>query len=371
MTASKKIFIVILILFILAGSSLAVYNLFLKSGQGPADNGSQGTPQNPLNLEIKPIGFERSFALAIGQDNQSVKYYLAKNGHAQQSDFKGQNLSVISQTDLPGLTGIIWSPDRKKVISIFDKQIPPKKYFYSYETKKGALLNENIRSVAWSPDSQKIVYQFRSPDGATNNISIANADGTNWRNLLQTRMENVSIAWPSPDKIYIWDKPSGLVPGSLFALDPASGNLSKVLSGIYGLSAKFSPDGQKMIYQTTDQDGKNLKLFAVDSKGGQPKDLSIVTLVDKCVWSPDSQIIFCAVPQSLLPSAILPDYYLEGKIMTKDDFYIVDTSTVQKTKIASSDSQQSVDARELILSPTNNYLFFISQSDGLVYSLAL
>lgn len=362
----KKLFIIVLILFVLAGASLAVYNFLLKNKNAPGQN-----LITEKSLKITKINEEEIFALNLGEDSQTIKYYLKNNGHVFKSRFDGSNLQTISLTDLNDLSKILWSPDGKKVIGFFDRGGSIKKYFYDYEAEKSILLNENIKSIAWSPDSQKIVYQYQTADGQYNNISIADPDGTNWRTLFQTRLENLEVFWPLPDKIYILNKPSGNTQGSLFAIDVSSGNLNKILSDLYGLAVSWSPDGQKIIYQTTEQKGKNLKLYVALADGSQAKQLPVSTLVEKCVWSKDSQIIFCAVPQKISESAVLPDDYILKRLIFQDDFFLVDTAAQKETKIAQSGTEQSFDASSFLLSPEEDYLFFINQRDGLLYNIKL
>ena len=366
---AKKIFIIVIVLFLLTSGALVVYNFFLKSKDAPAEREAT-FPEEELNLKINPVSQEKAFAPCLGEDNKTVKYYLEENGHVFSSAFDGSGLESLSENELPGLSEIIWSPDRKKVIGIF-QSITPKKYSYDYQTKKSVLLNEGIKSIDWAPSSQKIVYHYETADGQYNNISIANPDGSSWRAIFQTRLTDLVVRWPAPDKIYIFNKPSGQTKGSLFAIDSGSGSFSKILSDLYGLSAKWSPDGQRMIYQATEEKGKNLKLYAAYSDGSQQKELPLKTLAEKCVWSLDSQTLFCAVPVQLSEHAVWPDDYNLGRVAISDDFYIINASSLQKTKIAGSGTTQSFNAQNLILSPNGDYLFFLNKKDGLIYNIKL
>jgi hypothetical protein len=367
---TKKIFIIILVLFLLTSGALVIYNFFLKNpGNAPAQR-ETNFPASELSLKISAVSQEKALALAIGEDKKTIKYYLEKNGLVYSSAFDGTNLAPLTQNELPGLSDIIWSPDNKKVIGIFSS-ITPKKYFYDFQTKKSVLLNENIKSIAWAPSSDKIVYHYETADGLYNNLSVANPDGSSWHTIFQTRLTDLVVKWPTPNKIYIFNKPSGLTQGSLFAIDSDSGNFSKILADLYGLAASWSPDGQKMIYQATDQQGKNLKLYVAASDGSQPKELPVQTLIDKCIWSGDSQTLFCAVPQQVSEHAVWPDDYNLARVAISDDFYILNTASLTKTKIAGSDTTQSYDAQNLILAPNGDYLFFVSRKTQLIYAIKL
>ncbi len=316
-----------------------------------------------------PISIEgESF---VSEDNQTIKYYLKDNGNVYQSSFDGSNLKAISTAELKDLYQIIWSPDKQKVISIYKNVEGIKKYVYDYSTKKAALLADEIKGLDFSPDSQKIAYQFVGSDGQSNNLSVADFDGTNWRNILATRLESLVVDWPSPAKIYFKNTPAGQTAGSLFSLNPASGSFNKLLADLYGFSAIWSSGGLKMAWSATDQGGKNLKLYSGDNDGTNAKQLPIATIAEKCVWSINDQDLFCAVPQKISQDDIWPDDYFKGKVFTIDDFYLINTATGNAEKIAVSDTSHPLDAQNLILSPQEDYLFFINRQNGLLYNMKL
>lgn len=366
---TKKIFIITLILFILTSGSLAVYNFFLKDKGEPAPRDDE--QNDDLGRKPKPISKDKVFAPTIGQDDRTVKYYLQNSGRAFQSAFDGSGLNPVSTADLSGLTKIVWSPDKTKVISFFETQGTTKKYVYDYQTKISTLLNENIKTVSWSPDGQKIAYQFQIADGSAANISVANPDGSQWRNIFQTRLENLVVEWPAPTKISLRSRPSGLSAGFLFTLDPETQDFKKILSDINGLSSKWSLDSQKIIYSATDQKGKNLKLYVAQADGGNGSQLPTQTLVEKCVWSKDNRTVFCAVPQKISENAVWPDDYFLNRVAVKDDIYLIDTTNGEKTKIFESSAEYTFDVAEMLLSPMEDYLLFVNRSNGLLYSLGL
>lgn len=366
---TKKLFIIALIFFVLAGAALVVYNFVLPPNE--SDNGNNIDNNKPLNLEIDQVSAKKAFSLAITDDGQGIKYYLKDDGQVVKSNFDGASLSVVAEVKLPELFKAEWSPDKKKVISYFKKPEGTKRYSFDYDSKKGVILSENIKSVAWSPSSEKIVYQYINKESQQNDIAVANADASSWKIIFQTRLTDLVILWPVPDKIYFFDSPTSAKKGSLYSLDYPSGNFKKIISDQFALAAKVSPDGQKILYQATEEGGKNLKLYTAKADGNEAKKLSVATLIEKCVWSLDSQNIFCAVPQTLSENAIWPDDYTENRVTVKDDFYFIDSASGKKTKIAGSNNQQSFDATELTLAPQEDYLFFIDRLLGFVYSIKL
>jgi len=383
---TKKIFIIAAILLGLIGLTLFVYNIFFKakpSSENPETTGSlsPNASQNPssaagnqnsqnISLRIRPISQERAFGAAIGVDGKTVKYFSQATGQLFESAFDGTNLNKISSVTLSGMIKALWSPDKEKVIGIFSDNNQIKKYFYNYTNSQSSLLNNNIGYIAWSPDSKKIAYQFTSASSEQSVISIADPDGSNWKDIFKTRLADLIVEWPTKEKISIRSQVSGLAQGLLYAIDSATGDFNKVLSDLYGLNVKWSPKADKILYSKTTSLGRGPSIMLADDKGKNIKDLKISGIVDKCVWSKDDRTVFCAIPQQIAP-AVWPDDYYKGLIILADDFYKINLETGEKTLVAGSSDQAGYDAQDLFLSPKEDYLFFINHVNGLLYSLRI
>ncbi len=398
----KKIFIIVGVLFVLALASLLVYNLFFKptvpgggaesggalptspAGRGeevaptglPSGDSGEGqtsspgaTPKSLATLKIKPISQEKVLAPTIGRNGKTVKYFSQTNGNVYESDFDGGNLKKISSVNLNNLLKALWSPDKEKVIGIFSDNNKTKKYFYDYASNQSSLLDEKIGYAAWAPNSKKIAYQFIDSAAGQHNISVANPDGLNWKNIFKTRLENLIVEWPSNTKISLRQPVSGLAQGILYSINSETGDFSKVLSDIFGLSVKWSPKADKILFSSTNDRGQEPKLSLADESGANFKNLNLAGLADKCVWSTDDKTIFCALPQEISQNATWPDDYYKGLVILSDDLYKINLETNQKTKIIGSTDEVSYDAQELFLSPKEDYLFFINRGNGLLYSL--
>jgi hypothetical protein len=375
----KKILIILIILFFLALGTLLVYNLLLKkepltepTTSRPTSGQMPTTGQMPQIISrLKAISQEPVLGPTI--DGQKIKYYSAANGNVFKSNFDGSGLMRISSNILPGLLKVLWSPDKSKVIAIFKDGEQVKKYFYDYQTQRSVLLNQNIRYLAWSPAENKIVYQYYDPQTEDNNISIANPDGTQWTNILKTRMKNLIVEWPSLEQVSLRTRPSGLAQSVVYTIDLATNNFQKVINETYGLTILWSPLGNKILYSETSSEGKNLKLKIADLAKQTIKELNFVTLPEKCVWSKDNRTLFCAIPKTIPTTAILPDDYYKGLISFTDDFWRINLDTGEKIQLfeTTSETESAYDAKELLLSPQENYLLFVNQKDGLLYSLAL
>jgi len=370
----KKIFIILIILLIIVIGILVAYNFWGKdkTAENGEENGLPSSQTDQTDLQkIKPISQEPVLSPTI--DGQKVKYYSVANGNVYQSKLDGAELTRISPNVLPNLIKALWSYNKDKVIAIFDDQGQAKKYFYDYQTGVSTPLNLNLRWLAWAPEQNRIAYQYYDSQTQDNNISIANPDGSNWTNVFQTRMKDLIVEWPNSGQISIRTKPSGLAQSVVYTINLADGSFQKILNETYGLTALWSPLADKILFSETDNQGKNLKLKIADLNESAISELNLATLPEKCVWSQDNRTIFCAVPKTISQTAIWPDDYYKGLVTTADDFWRINLETGEASQIFESLEEQAnaYNAQELLLPAQENYLLFINQKDGYLYTLKL
>jgi len=363
----KKILTILIILLIIALGILAIYNFFIKESSESDEELDNGTTDQYLDSRIKPISEEPVIG-PVAINNEKIRYYLASNGNVFELNFDGSDQTRLSSNNLPGLMKVLWSKNKDKVIAIFENNYLLEKYLYDDQTDSSELLDYRIRWITWSPTQEKIAYQYYDSQTSDSNISIANPDGSEWNNILSTRMKDLIVEWPDENKITIRTKPSGLAQSVVYAIDLFDNNLKKIIKETYGLTALWSPLGDKILISETNSQGKNLKLKLVDLNEQIIKELTFITLPEKCVWSQDNRTIFCAVPKSIPVSAILPDDYYKEKISFSDEIWRINLETEDIVKIK---DNSDYDAKELLLSPLEDYLLFINQKDGLLYSLKL
>ncbi len=366
----KKIFIIAAISLAVAAALFFVFKLFFVEEEPYLENGG-GFDQEFLSSQISPISDRSVLGVAIKGDK--VLYYSQSDGQVYQSDFSGNNLEKISDSLLPGLVKVSWSPSKDKVISTVQLNHFSEKYFYNYQTDYSKLLNHNIRCLDWSPDGNKIVYQYYNPQSGVNNISIADPDGANWKNVFELRMENLIIEWIKSDEVLFTNKPTSKEAGDAYLLNIKNKELKRIIKDKFGLAVLVSPKGDKLLFSETDNQGQESRLKVADLKDGSVQQLNFFTLPEKCVWSQDNRNLFCAVPRAIPETAKLPDDYHQDKIVFKDNFWKInlDTQEIVELYQAKDSDSQFYDAQDLNLPIMEDYLIFVNKRDGLLYSLDL
>lgn len=369
----KKLLKILLLLFLLSAAALAMYNFVILPYQKERDKpGAEETAKN--NDEQKNRVFQISKEVVLGstisKDKNHIVYYVKETGNVKQADLDGRNIKTISTTQINNLTGIEWSSDKDKVFCARIKDNTQDLYIYDYLEKKVFPINANARNIKFSKNGQKIAYNYVNVASSENNISMADSDGKNFSVILNTRLNNPELQWIDGLRIAAWEHPSYSKSSSILIVDTASLQLERILSGKNGLSANFSPDGNKALYSYSDLSGKNLSLGIYDLKSKKEIKSNIATLAEKCVWSRNNKETYCAIGQNF-PITEMPDKYYASNTSSKDYFVKINSETGKYTEVFPKIASLNIDAKELFLSPTEDRLYFVDRGDGKLYGLAL
>lgn len=370
----KKITIIIIIGLVLILGIFVVYNYFFKEKTLPA--GGETAEESRIletsgvikTKQIRVISQEPVINPTI--DGNKVRYYSANNGNVFQSEFDGSNLIRLSSNILTSIVKILWSPEKNKTIGVFESDQTIKKYLYDFSSQRAVLLNPNIRDVAWAPDREKIAYQYYDPQTEENSLNIAEPDGSQWQTILKTRMKNLLVEWPAASRLAVRTRPSGLAQSVVYLVNLSDKKMEKIFNETYGLTLLWSPLGDKVLFSETNSQGKNLKLKIADNKGRVIGETKLATLPEKCVWSQDNRVFFCAVPRVIPDKAVLPDDYYKGLLNLADDFYKINMETGQ-SYLLTEESSNNYDAVNLLLNQQEDYLIFVNKKNNLLYSLGL
>lgn len=212
-------------------------------------------------------------------------------------------------------------------------------------------LNKNIKEKVFSKDKKKIAYHyFASPsDGpegqayGASNISISNPDGSDYKIIIKTRIQNIKLFWPSEDMISFYNSDE---PSELFSLAISSQELTKLVGPLYNFSALWAPDGKSFVYSGSASPKEKTGLFWHNPGEQIYTDIEIGAIASGCAWSVDNNTMFCSDETGF--------WKIDVKNKTRESIY----------------QNPSYIAKKMILPPLENHLIF-KNKDGFWYSLPL
>jgi hypothetical protein len=233
-------------------------------------------------------------------------------------------------------------------------------------TLKGDLFSEGISDISLSPDKAKIFYLSQGTGSVSGITSGILGDGKS--EVFGSPFTEWLSDWPSASMITLTTKPSGGLPGYMYAFDPAKQNLHKILSNINGLTTLTSPDGKSILYGND-----NLSLGDYNMTSKNATTLSVRTMPEKCVWSSKSDALYCAVPKSI-GNGLYPDDWYKGEVSFSDQIWkinVADGTASMLIDPISVPGGEEIDGTKLSLDKDENYLFFVNKKDSFLWELEL
>ncbi len=231
---------------------------------------------------------------------------------------------------------------------------------------QGTFLPDGITDMSLLADGSKAFYLLNVGDVAVGTI-LNFADGKKTQVFDSPFTEWLSL-WPSTNMITLTTKPSGSVPGHMYALNPTTKSLNRVLGDVYGLTTLASPDGKSVLYGDS---SLSLNIYNISKNTSQP--LGVRTLPEKCAWGVGSAVLYCAVPE-LVGVGQYPDSWYQGEVSFSDQIWKIDATTGYTEMIADPmtlTEKESIDGIKLALDKDGKYLLLVNKKDSFLWKLDL
>src|SRR3989338_5254983 len=376
----RNIFLRFLIVFLALTAFLVGYLVI--RGDGPVspqsktgtildkfDNNKQLTTSDPKLAEEEPfvVADRKVVSITNSPDKKGVIYFEKNTGKLFEFNFETKQELAISDIMLPNFMSAIWSPEDREAIGYFASNTSAIFKYLNTKTNQEVPLDQNIRSAAFSPTGDLIAYYYADPNNSPdisseeldqnglpgpatiepNKIFIAQPDGTYPKKILNTRLEDIKLSWPTEEWLVF------KTPASEIFLLNKEGGLNKFLESQHLLEEKWSRSGKKMLYSPLSDDMEIAEpvLWVKELDSRSKKYLETGGNASRCVWSIDDINIFCALAES--PSA--------------DEIYLINTSDGSRKFIF--DPETSI--KELLLSSSEDYLLFVSASNERLYAIKI
>lgn len=231
---------------------------------------------------------------------------------------------------------------------------------------RGTFLPDDIKDMSISPDASSVFYLFNVGDG-TIGTTLSLATGKKVQVFDSAFTEWLSF-WPNSKIITLTTKPSSMVAGYMYKLDPITKIFTQVLGNITGLTTLMSPDGKIVLHS---DNNLALRIYHTDTR--TTETLGVRTLPEKCVWSKTTPFIYCSVPKSA-GSLSYPDAWYQGEVSFEDQIWKISAEDGNAEIIADLSAisgGEEIDGIKLSLDQGENYLFFVNKKDSFLWKLKL
>jgi len=352
---NNKSLLILIILSLSVAAFLAGYLISQNGFTKQSANLSEGSilekfDGNQLSGQVSTSGILTALSKravlspTLSKEKNSVIYYDKSNGQAFEANPRDLSEKVISEKILPNLVRTIWSPNKKEVVSVFYDNNGKRFKYFNYQTQKAVDLGTAIKSLAFSPDGLHVAYlKSLGADGA---IYVSAPDGSSPRKIIDTRLSDLEIYWPSPE--YISFKTTADGKDSVYLLS-MTGDLTRFLDTAGQTNLLWSSDGTRLLYSS--KEDNSLVLSMKDVKSSEVTDLEVASPADKCAWGVGNAYIMCSVPKS----------GSGGEDIYKIDFL------GNKELIAS--PSKNISASQLILTGIEDYIMIVNGTDGKIYTI--
>jgi len=352
------------------------------------DNGTNNTvPTDFAALgKLRQISTEPVSGFSVVENTKTKKtdvhYILRANGNIYETYTDSPEQKRLSITTVPKVYASTWLPDGQKLIIQYLKDNTETVETFSVKINPatttlnefeggidGNHLAEDIKGLAINPKGDKLFYLTSNLKGSSGFIS--KPDGLNKKLIFESPLVEWLVSWPKEETITLTTKPSAKVAGFLYFLNSVTGNFSRIIGDINGLTTKTNKTATEVLY--SDSIRITPKLYLYDVKTGESKLLPWNTFPEKCVWSKlDAKIVYCAVPKTM-PTGEYPDIWYQGLVSFTDDLWLVNTDTGAATLVfdIAKETNKNIDIVDLEIDNNDNYLFFINKTDLTFWSLSL
>lgn len=294
-------------------------------------------------------------------EDTEVRYVDRASGNIYRFRLGERTLERITNLTLPGIQEAVWASDGSRAFLRFiSAELGTDRvetYALSATGGEGYFLEPNLSDVVVTGTSS-VLSVLPSTNGAMG--TRASLAGTNAATVFSTSLSALKVFRAGTSYAAV-TKPSALLPGYAFSISRA-GEFTRILGPLSGLSLLPSPSGTRYLYSY--KDGGSVRLALFDSTTNEAVALPVATLAEKCVWTSDSSIAYCAVPRSI--TGTLPDDWYLGVRSTSDRVWKIDMAgrvaalVFDPSVLADTD----IDAVALTLDPKDDALVFTNRNDG-------
>ncbi len=213
-------------------------------------------------------------------------------------------------------------PDGKQIIYSANDSDANGIYIYDLMQHTNILIMTNVESGAepsWSSEGTKIAFVKYTEGRKSSQIYTANYDGSEWKQLTEGQYYNWTPRWsPDGQKLLFEttrnDNPDTHVKNGgyrdIYVMDRNGQNQISLTGNSYGHHPSWSPDGKSIAYMSHGESGK-ANIFVMRADGSSKQNISKgITRDSEPVWSPDGQWIAFTRTANTFPAQETMDIWI-------------------------------------------------------------
>lgn len=282
-----------------------------------------------------------------------------------------KNFQSLYQLDIDGNIG---TSTRVKMQELCDEQQEriSRAAFEALERKYtiyGFFLPSGIIDISMAPEASTMFYLQKDSQGVVG--ALYDLDAGTSMNIFESAFSEWTSFWNSEETIEVKTKPSYATETFSYTLNADTHRYFKSLPQKKGMTTLPSPDNSTILFTEATSNSFTMALY--ERETGRVQELKIQTLVDKCVWSPDSALLYCGVPGNFAYRNQYPDVWYQGLESYQDTLWRIDTRN-SKEEILDNfplEHNASLDIETITIDERGDYLYFIDKNTEHLWSYRL
>lgn len=305
----------------------------------------------------------------LASDGTNVIYYNRATGKFYKISPDGRSLPV-SEEVFYDVQNVSWAPNKSKAVLEYPDGA---NIVYDFNQNKQITLPRHWKDFSFSPDSNQIVFKSMGDTTESRWLAAVSADGTKAIKIepLGDKDATVHPSW-SPNKqiVAMYREAKDFDSQYLYFLGLNNENFKSTVINGQNFQGQWSSQGDRLLYSVSNSSsGFRPTLWIVEAQGesiGQNrKDLGLETWSDKCSFA-GNDTVYCAVPRTLNEGAGIFAAEMDN---SPCDLYKIDLKSGFKSKVAIPEGSHNIN--QVIVSQSENYLYFTDQGDGKLYKINL
>lgn len=254
----------------------------------------------------------------IGSSSGKVRYVERGTGHIFEINLSSGTEEKISGTTIPRVVEAVFSKDGSKVAFTIEDGYARDTIVGTVDQPSATTDFVNLPTGAFDPffvSSSTLLYALTTENG-TDGYKLSLQNNQLEERIFSIPLQDVEMIW-GENEIYIYNKPSSGLKGSLYKVDQS---LSPVVPAAFGFMGGVTPS---YYIQTISINGE-LVSHKIDKNTNNQFNLAITYLPEKCTrGNENSLFLWCASPFEVLSENFIEEWY-KGATQSQDMLWYVD-----------------------------------------------